>query len=95
MATGPVYGETQGQTSERQVNDHWAEAELEPIVIPGQPRLLISDRHRSLRNPRSKHLHVRVLQAGIDDRGSVHPSGDQIEVVTETRRSSKETSPGI
>ena len=32
---------------------------------------------------------------GIDDRGSVHPSGDQIKVVMETRSSSKKKSPGI
>ena len=32
---------------------------------------------------------------GVDDRGSVHPSGEQIKVVKETRSSSKEKSPGI
>lgn len=32
---------------------------------------------------------------GVDDRGNLHPSGNQIKTVTETRRSSKEKLPGM
>ncbi|XP_039698451.1 kelch-like protein 13 isoform X4 [Pteropus medius] len=40
-------------------------------------------------------MYISGRKNGIDNRGSVHPSGDQIKVVMETRSSSKEKSPGI